>query len=48
MPSQLQLVLGVEGQTSKKQWQVFFFVDFGQNGAQHFIVVLNSNVFNGK
>lgn len=48
MPFQLQLALGAEARTSKRQWQVFLFVDFGQNGAQHFTVVLHSNVFNGK
>lgn len=47
MPFQMQLVLGVEGQTYKRQWQVFF-VNFGQNRAPHFTVVLHSNVFNGK
>lgn len=47
-PFQMQLVLGVEGQTYKRQWQVFFFVNSGQNGAPHFTVVLHSNVFNGK
>lgn len=47
MPFQMQLVLGVEGRTYKRQWQVFF-VNFGQNRAPHFTVVLHSNVFNGK
>lgn len=48
MPFQMQLVLGVEGQTYKRQWQMFFFVNFGQNGTQCFTVVLHSNVCNGK
>lgn len=48
MPLQMQLVLGVEGRIYKTQWQVFFFVNFGQNRAPHFTVVLHSNVFNGK
>lgn len=48
MPFQMQLVLGVEGQTYKRQWQMFFFVNFGQNGTQRFTVVLHSNVCNGK
>lgn len=32
MPSQLQLVLGVEGRTSERPWQVLIFVAFGQSG----------------
>lgn len=48
MPFQLRLVLGAEGRDYQRQWRLLFLVASGQNGAQHFTVVLHSDVFNGK
>lgn len=36
MPFPTQLLFGVQGQTYKRQWQVFFFVNFGEKWGSTF------------